>query len=689
MDTVKTKIASLTEEINQWSHDYHVLGLPTVSDAVYDQAYRELLTLEKQYPQYALPYSPTKRVGERPETEYRKVLRDTPMLSLENVFTPEEFKTWLNDTEMKLRKELNLKEATLANYVVEPKYDGLAVMLTYTDGVLTGASTRGDGYVGEDILRNVKTIPEIPLKLIPKVDWVASSIPHVLEVLGEIYFTKPHFEAVNANLEKEGKVLFKTPRNAAAGTIRLLDSRIVKERRLSFTAYEIGKVVYQDNQKPTPFTDHIHNMRWLSYASIPVTTNSRTVTTYEQVIEAYNDLLANRNTNPIPMDGCVIKLSDLEYRKLLNQNDHSPNWAIAFKFPPIENIATLEGITYQIGRTGLIVPVGNISPTNIDGVTVTNVTFHNPTFLEKSGVRLNDKISVIRSGDVIPKYNGIYQTDRLNPPIPRIRYCPCCNTKLERGAELVYCPNENCKEQQIQKLIYYASRQCMNILNFGEQYIRSLYELGALCDIRDFYKLNKATLMQLEGVGEGQAERLLASIERSKTTTKANFIAGLGIPTIGKKKAHLIPEILTVLKIDSDGFKRPTLSVFESKLSPVSLKALGDWLDKDNHLQLIHDLRQVLIFEDSNQGSVDTPYLNKRICVTGSFPTELFANRMKALNFIKYLGAIPVDAVNSKTDILMVGDNPGSKYDKAVSLKITILKLEDIVKLIETYGWKA
>lgn len=637
----------LVNLLNRWAHAYYVLDNPEVSDAEYDKKYQELLKLEALHPEQILPYSPTQRVGDKPAEGFIRVERKEMMQSLDNVFNMDEFMKWGENLLTKLRDEgvPNVRDVIL---VAEPKYDGLAVELEYQNGILVQATTRGNGFIGEDVTANVKTIKDIPLKV----------NTNYIKVRGEVYLDKNQFETINKRMEEEGKPAFKHPRNAAAGTLKSLDSKVVHERKLSFTAYTL-----QDSDVLDNYPTHSSRLELLKSLGFKVGYYSKD--TFPNVVNAYNLILARRYENPIPMDGVVFKVDDIALQAKLGNNNKFPNWAIAFKFPPTENSTVLKDIIYQIGRTGIVTPVGILEPTNIDGVTVDKVTFHNPVFLIKTGVCLGDTISIIRSGDVIPKFNGIYKRSTHGKPIEYIKLCPSCGNSLTTYGERVWCTNKNCDEQQIQKLIYFVSRECMEIEGFGDEIIRELYGLNILKAIQDFYTLTKLDLVKASNVSDLIADKLLAALEKSKTTTKTKFINALGIPTIGKTKAKVIAKYFEDY-LDGVDIRENLVK----ELGNVSGNAAMEWLMSPENINQLNEIRNNLTFTDKDLVIPDNPLKDKTVVVTGVISGMTRNDIMDALD---KLGAKQQSSVSKKTQYLIAGDNAGSKLDKAQDLGTVII----------------
>ena len=690
----------LVNQLNMWSMQYHILGNPSVSDAVYDKAYRQLIEYENTHPEHLLSWSPSRKVGEYVNSD-KNINHNTPMLSIENVFNQNEMDKWIESIKGKLaifnldRKiTLDLKNLEL---VAEPKYDGLAVSLIYQDGVLTRAVTRGDGKTGEDILANVRVIKDVPLKLVETKD--SAPIPDYLEVRGEIYFNKVIYEQLNKSLIEQNEPPFKHPRNAAVGTIKSKDIEVTRKRRLSFTTYTLETFKYNDKNTQFKYEHtldtHAYRLSYLKLLGLPVSDYLIVKNTEDCSVlikDIYKKTVKERNTHPVPMDGLVVKVNNIYLQSLFGSSNRSPKWCIAFKFPPTENCATLLDVVYQVGRTGNITPVGKLTPTDIDGVTVTNVTLHNPSFLRKTGLKYNDLISIIRSGDVIPKFNGIYQTDVNNRPISIIKHCPSCNTTLQTKGEITFCPNHaNCNHQLIERLIYMVSKQALDINHLGKELVEDLFGLGIIRYPADIYKLTDTQLRKLPTVEESNAKRILAEIERSKTCTPEQFITSLGIPTIGKLKAKHLSSYahLKQAKDYQVLVNDPYISdVAQKNIGKVSYANLLQWFSQPYNQKIYDDLKQHLNITIPSHPSDDDPRIpynpvkGKQVCVTGTISGYTRNNLYK---LIENLGGKPMDSLSKQTDILIAGTSAGSKLQKAEKLGIVIYDEKDILDIINQY----
>lgn len=659
MNDVLLEMNNLVNKLNRWSYEYHVLNKPTVDDQVYDRCFRDLLELEKQYPSLINTASPTRRVGESIPPDKIKVIHKTPMLSLDNVFNKEELSKWVESLDLNPRSAL----------ILEPKVDGLAVSLIYENGVLVRASTRGDGHIGQDITHVAKAINDIPLTLQDlKVKY--------LEVRGEIYLKKSEFNRINKELAERGEEVYKHPRNLAAGTAQLLDQSIIRSRNLSFIAYDLTEHRHTDNKYFDIFNRRYNTqskrLEWLRLSGFSTSAGLYSICySIGHVLARIDQLSFTLDELDVPLDGCVIKINSIDRQDKLGSNNRSPNWAIAYKFPAKEYITNIVNVQYQVGRTGRITPVGVISPTVIDGVTVTMVTFHNLKFLSKQNLGYGDKIKIIRSGEVIPKYLEKVEKDTSSKKFTIPNNCPSCGSKIILKGELSYCTNpNNCQDAVIGGLVHFASRSGFNILYFGKEYIEWFYKRGYLTKVTDFFSFDKQTLMLHPDIKDGQSSRLLKSIEDSKYIGKDSFITALGIPSISGLRAKLLTILLDLPPLDLLERYLDTLDGFGDA---IKRDVLSWYSDIDNQVTL-SDLINTVNFKPAlelNQNHKGIVVLSGKFDISRKGIEKMLAERGYKVGGV----------VNKSTKYLIVGSNPSSKLDKANKLGIKVVHYQGIDSL--------
>ncbi|RJQ43661.1 MAG: NAD-dependent DNA ligase LigA, partial [Nitrospiraceae bacterium] len=522
---IKHEIEKLVKNLNYHCYRYYVMDSPVISDEEYDRLYRHLKEIEEKY-HYVLPDSPTQRVGAPPLDKFEKVKHAEPMLSLDNAFSHDEVR------EFDERVKKFLKYDKEIEYTVEPKYDGLAMELTYKNGILHKAATRGDGYEGEDVTVNIKTIKAVPLRI------EDGEVPESIDIRGEVYMDIREFEALNKEREKEGEPAFANPRNAAAGSIRQLDSSITAKRKLHLACYGMGAA------KGVIFTSQWEFIAWLKKARFPVPDIIKLVKGIDGVIDIIREIEQKRNDFPFEADGAVIKVNDFELQKALGMKTREPRWAIAYKFPAHQGTTKIKDIVASVGRTGAITPVAFLEPVRIGGVTVSRSTLHNWDEIERKDIRVGDTVVIERAGDVIPHVVAVVKEKRtgrerhFHPPAK----CPVCGSAVEKdeGGVAYRCIGLNCPAQVRQRIGHYASRGAMDIEGLGEKNVELLYSKGLIKHFSDIYKLKKEDLINLPRFAEKSAQNLISAIEKSRQTTFARFLYSLGIVHVGEYAAKLL-----------------------------------------------------------------------------------------------------------------------------------------------------
>lgn len=648
MEQVESRMAYLIDVLNKANVEYYVNDNPTLSDNEYDSLMDELIKLEEKYPQLKQSNSPTTKVGNEVIAAFNKVTHPTPMFSLADVFNEDE----VRDFDAKVRKEVSNPE-----YVCELKMDGLAVSLIYKDGKFVSAATRGNGVIGEDITHNVRTIKKLPLTLHKKVD---------LEVRGEIYMNKKVFNELNEKRKQENLNLFQNPRNAAAGSIRQLDSSITKERQLDIVLYHLPN---------TTLKKHSETIELLKECGLPTNPNNKICKNIDEIMDYIHYWTKHRPELPYEIDGIVIKVNDLAMQKTLGYTVKYPKWAVAYKFPAETVITRLDDIVCTVGRTGQITPNAVLEPIKVAGSTIRRATLHNYQYISDKDLRIGDYVYLHKAGDVIPEVVGPVKERRVNElePYVMIDKCPICGAKLEESASKIdlYCPNEHCSARKVNSLIHFISRGCMNIDGLGESIVEDFYNMGIIKDITDIYKLKdkKEELIELEGFGSKSVSNLLISIENSKNNSLENLLNGLGINGIGAKTAKILAKRYETMDnlMNASSEELEQIKDIGSTLS----NNISNYFDNPKNRILIHELKDIGINMEYKGEKIiqDEAFTNKKFVLTG---TISFLSRDELKKIIEDRGGEVSGSVSKKTDVVIAGENPGSKYDKAKSLNIPI-----------------
>ncbi len=637
------------EILNQWAKEYYVQDAPTASDEEYDQLYHKIKHYEEKNPAEILDNSPTQRVGDFILEGFEKGEHKARMWSLDDVFNQEDLLKWIERVQKEFRD---------LSFYCEPKFDGASLNLMYENGKLTKAITRGDGEIGEVITTNAKTINSIPLEIEYK---------DPIEIRGEVVIYKSDFEAINKERGGRGESLFANPRNAASGSLRQLDPKITAKRKLIFSPWGIGANSLT-HKTSSEAMDFIYSLGFKSPPMRHVCKNA------EEILDTYNEMIANRDTIPMMLDGMVIKLNSISQQQELGFTVKSPRWAVAYKFPAIEKITQLKAITFQVGRTGVITPVANVAPVNIEGVVVERATLHNFDEIERKGVMIGDFVSIIRSGDVIPKIIKpiIERRDGNEQTIERITHCPICNSHLLDEGALIKCQNLECKARVVNSIKHFASKNCMNIDGLGEKIVLQLFNEGKIKSIRDLYSLDLETLLSLEGFQEKKAQKLLDSLEKSKGIECWRVINALGIEHIGQVGAKLIcknfgTEIFTLSKenlLELDGFGEEMSESFWEFIQ-INEKKVRD---------LFHMLQPKS--PEKKEADKDNYFFGKTVVITGTLsrPRDDFKKELEAM------GAKVTGSVSKKTDYVLFGEEAGSKLEKAEKLGVATMNEEEYLE---------
>ena len=658
----------LRGEIDEHRYAYYVLARPSVPDAVFDRLFARLEEIEKEYPELITDDSPTQRVGPAPTAEFAQVEHDVPMLSLANAFEDSDVVAF-HERVLSRLKDAGVDPTTL-EFVAEPKLDGTAISLRYVGGRLVQGATRGDGSRGEDVTHNVRTIESLPLKLRGR------RFPEVLEVRGEVFMPKAGFEAFNRRMAAEGGKPFVNARNAAAGSLRQLDPRLTANRPLDAFIYGLGRM-----EGGTPPATHAEVLGFLAEIGFRTSPDWELVAGYSGCLGYYSNIQAKRSDLPYEIDGVVYKLNRLDWQDLLGTVSRAPRWAIAHKFPAQEEMTVVAAIEFQVGRTGAITPVARLEPVFVGGVTVSNVTLHNIGEVHRKDVRVGDTVVVRRAGDVIPEIVGVVldRRPRRTRDVKLPTECPVCGSAIvqEEGEAIARCSGQlACGAQLKESLRHFASRSAMDIDGLGSKLIDQLVEEKLVTNAAQLYELTLDQLKELDRMGERSASNLLAAIEGSKSTTFARFLFALGIRNVGSATAaSLATEFGTLADLMSADEER--LQQIED-VGPIVAAQIVKFLREPHNSQVIERLvRHGVHWPAAKRPQVVASAISgKRVVLTG---TLAGLSREEATAKLEALGAKVVSSVSSKTDIVIAGENPGSKLKKAEELGITIWT-EDIAK---------
>jgi len=664
------RIKDLRAEIERHNYLYYVLDEPSIPDAEYDKLFRELQSLEARYPNLQSIESPTLRVGGAALKSFAEVQHSTPMLSLNNAFSEEEVRAF----DARVCEALGV---TGVEYAVELKFDGLAINLSYRKGVFVQGATRGDGSSGEDVTENLRTVRSIPLRLR---DATGKELQADVEVRGEVLMFNRDFDKLNAQQRANGDKEFVNPRNAAAGSLRQLDSRITASRRLSFFAYGIGRC-----EGLTLPSGHDGQMALMQQWGVPVAAQHRVVSGVDGLLGFYREMGEQRATLPFAIDGVVYKVNDMALQQQLGFVARAPRFAIAHKFPAEEAMTTLLEIDVQVGRTGALTPVARLAPVFVGGVTVTNATLHNEDEIRRKDVRIGDTVIVRRAGDVIPEVARVVLEKR---PVDAREFvmpgvCPVCGSHVVRQEDEaawrcsggLFCP-----AQRKQALLHFASRRAMNIDGLGDKLVEQLVDANLVSTPADLYKLGMTALTGLERMGEKSAINLLAAIKHSKQTTLARFIFALGIRNVGEATAKDLSQYFGKLEKIMHADVERLQQVRD--VGPVVAASMVDFFSEAHNLTVIAELRDQGVAWDEHEPQMDKilPFSGKTFVLTGSLAT---LSRLQAQAALEALGAKVSGSVSKKTDYVVAGADSGSKLEKAQALQVAVLNEDEFLMLIK------
>lgn len=650
------RMNEIIDILNKANYEYYVLDNPTITDQEYDRYMQELIKIEENHPEWIRDDSPTKRVGGEVINEFKKIVHEKPMLSLSNVFNEDEVRLF----DEKIKKEVN------PNYVCELKIDGLSVSLLYEKGKLVRGATRGDGVTGEDITHNVKTIKSIPLVINKLID---------IEVRGEIYMSKKSFNDLNKKRAMNNEELLANPRNAAAGSVRQLDSKVAASRNLDCFIYHLP------NPNDYGIKTHYEALQFMKDLGFVVNPNIELVDDVDGVLKYIDKWTLNREKLPYEIDGIVIKTNDFKQQELLGFTSKYPKWATAYKFPALEVLTKLKDIKFTVGRTGQVTPNAVLEPVRLMGSVISRATLHNEDYVLAKHIKIGDIVSIRKAGDVIPEVVEVKKDRRNGTEIDfkMIHNCPICNSELVKKDSSYYCVNDKCDKKKIENLIHFVSRDAMYIEGFGDNIVEDFYNMGYLKSVVDFYELKqyKEELKELEGFGSKSINNLLSNIEKSKNNSLERLLFGLGIRYVGSKTAKILAK--NYLNIDT--------LMQASYEDLIKVKDIGEVIAKSvveyfqNNQQFIEDLKKHNInMSYLGKTNVNENFAGKTFVLTGTLSS---ITRNEAKTKIEELGGNVSGSVSKKTDFVIVGENPGSKYDDALKLGINIWDEEEFITKIK------
>ena len=690
------KIKALRDQLNHWAHQYYVQDAPTVPDAEYDRAYRELQALEAAHPGLITPDSPTQRVIGAVMDGLAPVRHAVPMLSIHTETDTEA--TGAQAFDARVRRELGLSDADPAiEYVAEPKFDGLAMSLRFENGRLVQAATRGDGEVGEDVTHNVRTIRQIPLTL-------PEGVPPLLEVRGEVYMRRADFDALNERQREQGGKTFVNPRNAAAGAVRQLDSGITAQRPLSFFAYGLGAITPPAEGGPV-FRTHYEMLQTLKSWGFPVAAQVQIAVGASELVAFHQQVGASRDALPYDIDGVVYKVNSLQLQRDLGFKTREPRWAVAHKYPAQEMATRIEGIDVQVGRTGKLTPVARLAPVFVGGVTVTNATLHNLFEIRKKGVRVGDQVIVRRAGDVIPEVVGVMPPEgaglALGRPggiavpghrtvyVPNFKMpktCPVCGSDVvrEKGEANHRCTGGLfCPAQRKEAILHFAARRAMDIEGLGDKLVDQLVDANVIRTLPDLYRLGLTSLIALDRMAEKSAQNVLAALEKSKQTTLPRFLFGLGLRHVGEATAKDLARHFGTLDAIMDASVEQLLQVPD--VGPVVARSLHTFFQQPHNREVVEQLRACGVTWPEGAPAERAPQVlaGKTVVLTGTLPT---LSRDAAKDMLEAAGAKVAGSVSKKTSYVVAGEDAGSKLAKAEELGVPVLDEAGMLALLQHAG---
>ncbi|MEN8990605.1 NAD-dependent DNA ligase LigA [Avibacterium paragallinarum] len=670
--TVVAQMRQLIQLLAKHNHAYYVMDTPEIEDSEYDQLFHQLKALEEQYPELTQPDSPTNKVGGKALSKFESVTHAVPMLSLGNVFNAEDLFGFARRVEERLPNQK-------IEYDVELKFDGLAISLWYENGILIRGVTRGDGETGEDITQNVKTIRNLPKVLTS----TQTNIPSLLEVRGEVLMPKSGFEKLNAENEANGEKTFANPRNAAAGSLRQLDPAIAASRPLAFYAYGIAQCEPHHGQ-----TTMSASLEWLTQFGFAVGERHFICDSIQDVQAAYEQMIIDRPSLSVEIDGMVIKVNSLKQQQTLGFLSREPRWATAYKFPAVAALTTVENIDWQVGRTGTLTPVARLNPVAVGGVTVSNVTLHNIGEIHRLDVRVGDTVSVYRSGDVIPKVEKVWPefrpVDTVEVQLPAC--CPVCASPvvMPEGEALARCSGGlYCAAQRIEAIRHFVSRKAMDIEGLGDRWAESLLHLDLLKDVADIYSLHehREKLLTIEKMGEKSVQNLIDSIENSKKTTLGAFIYALGIRGVGETTARMLANTFQTF----DAIRHADLESLKKTpdVGDITAEWIVDFFQAPHNLEVVDRLLAAGIHWDAPVAPSRQPLNGESWVITGTLSTM---GRDEATQMLQALGARVSGSVSGKTKCVVAGEKAGSKLEKAEKLGVPVMSEDEFIAFVQQHN---
>lgn len=652
---IKEKIDGLVERLNEYSRQYYVYDTPTVSDYEYDMLQQELLKLEQENPEYIRADSPTQRVGGEAENTFAKITHKIQMGSLQDVFSLEQVKNFVDKVHEDYPK---------AKFCVEPKIDGLSVSLEYADGFLKIGSTRGDGFVGEDVTENIKTIKSIPIKL---------DFANPIEVRGEVYMPRKAFEKLVENQIEQEQIPFKNPRNAAAGSLRQKDPKIAAKRNLDIFCFNIQKIEGKE------FNSHKQSLDFIKNLGIKTVPNYSLLENYEQIVEYIENLGKNRFSLEYDIDGVVIKVDDISIRESLGSTAKYPKWAVAYKFPPEEKKTRLKDIELNVGRTGAITPVAIFDSVFLAGTSVSRASIHNQDFIAQKNINIGDEIVVRKAGDIIPEVVGVSQKGENDSYYKLPDVCPVCGTKLIKGEEsAVRCPNVDCTAQIFRSIVHFASKSAMDINGLGSAVIQTLLDNKLIKSVADLYILKADDLLKLDNFKEKSANNLISAIEKSKTAGLDRLLSGLGIKNVGNASAKLLCEKYGSIQNIMNASPEEIAEI--EGFGDITAQSIHDSLATSHMQELISRLCEYGVKTDYETTVTSSDYAGKTFVLTGTLPT---LKRSEAKAIIESNGGKVSSSVSKKTDFVVAGEEAGSKLDKANQLGIAVISEKQLLEMMK------